>query len=127
MKSVITLALIVVLSLTSCSEKIVGTWNVQRYETVKPGQQNISLNNIGTITFNKNNTGEKSLNYKVLGIETIDDIPFTWNLNEPYITIESENSSLSKTWILIEYKNKTQKWKSTDGSNEIQTLELTKK
>jgi hypothetical protein len=126
MKSIFTLSFVAVLFLTSCSEKIVGTWNVQKFETIKPGQQNISLNNIGTITFNKNNTGEKSLNYNVLGVETRDDVPFNWNMNEPYITIESENSSIAKTWILIENNRKSQKWKSTDGSNEIQTLELTK-
>ena len=126
MKTNFTLALVVILFLTSCSEKIVGTWNVQNFETIKPGEQNISLNNIGTITFNKNNTGEKSLYYNVLGVETKDDVPFKWSLNEPYITIESENSSIAKTWILIENNRKSQKWKSTDGSNEIQTLELTK-
>ncbi|HRE76965.1 MAG TPA: hypothetical protein PLL09_03980 [Flavobacterium sp.] len=126
MKSIFTLSFVAVLFLTSCSEKIVGTWNVQKFETIKPGEQNISLNNIGTITFNKNNTGEKSLYYNVLGVETKDDVPFKWNLNEPYITIESENSSIAKTWILIENNRKSQKWKSTDGSNEIQTLELTK-
>lgn len=126
MKSIFTLSFIAVLFLTSCSDKIVGTWNVQKFETIKPGQQNISLTNIGTITFNKNNTGEKNLYYNVLGVETKDDVPFKWNLNEPYITIESENSSIAKTWILIENNRKSQKWKSTDGSNEIQTLELTK-
>ncbi|WP_396153416.1 hypothetical protein [Flavobacterium sp.] len=126
MKTNFTLALVAILFLTSCSEKIVGTWNVQKFETIKPGEQNISLNNIGTITFNKNNTGEKSLYYNVLGVETKDDVPFKWNLNEPYITIESENSSIAKKWILIENNRKSQKWKSTDGSNEIQTLELTK-
>lgn len=126
MKTIFTLALIAVLSLTSCSEKVVGTWNVQKFETIRPGQQNISLNNIGTITFNKNNTGEKNINYDVLGIQTTDNVPFSWRMNETYITIESENSELSKTWIIIESKNKSQKWQSTDGSNEIQTLELTK-
>jgi len=126
MRSIFTLSFVAVLFLTSCSEKIVGTWNVQKFETTKLGEQNISLNNIGTITFNKNNTGEKSLYYNILGVETKDDVPFVWTLNEPYITIESENSSIAKTWIMIENKNKTQKWKSTDGSNEIQTLELTK-
>jgi hypothetical protein len=126
MKSIFTLSFVAVLFLTSCSEKIVGTWNVQKFETIKPGEQNISLSNIGTITFNKNNTGEKSLYYNVLGVETKDDVPFKWNLNEPYITIESENSTIAKTWILIENNRKSQKWKSTDGSNEIQTLELTK-
>ena len=126
MKSIFTLSFVAILFLTSCSEKIVGTWNVQKFETIKPGEQNISLSNIGTITFNKNNTGEKSLYYNVLGVETKDDVPFKWNLNEPYITIESENSTIAKTWILIENNRKSQKWKSTDGSNEIQTLELTK-
>mgnify|MGYP006163342349 FL=1 len=58
MKTNFTLALVAILFLTSCSEKIVGTWNVQKFETIKPGEQNISLNNIGTITFNKNNTTE---------------------------------------------------------------------
>ena len=45
--------------LASCSPRMVGTWTVQRFETTKPGQQGVSLNNIGTINFNKNGTGEK--------------------------------------------------------------------
>ncbi|WP_333696618.1 hypothetical protein [Flavobacterium sp.] len=126
MKKLIPLLTLFLIFFTSCAERIVGTWNVDRYETQKTGQQNLSLKNIGTITFNKNNTGEKKLNYSVLGVESFDYVPFRWNSDKSYITISSENSPISKTWILIENKRKSQKWKSTDGSNEIQILELSK-
>lgn len=126
MKKQTIFTLLVVMLLAACSEKIVGTWNVEKYETMKPGNQNITLTNVGSITFNKDNTGAKNINYQIMGVETLDDFPFTWNINEGYITIESVNSELSKTWIILEDKGKIQKWKSTDGSNQIQTLVLKK-
>ena len=122
-------AFLTVLTLTllfSCSPKIVGSWSVQKYQRTTLGEQGTTLNNIGTITFNKNNTGEKKLDYSVLGVNRSDASPFEWSTTEKYITIEGGDSELTKTWIYLENKNKFQKWKSTDGNNTVQTLELVK-
>jgi hypothetical protein len=42
------------------------------------------------------------------------------------VTINSDNSDFSKTWILIENSKKKQLWKATDGGNQVQILELKK-
>lgn len=115
------------LFLSSCSHKLVGTWNVDKYERVTPGEQGITLSNIGTMTFNKDNTGQKQLDYTVLGIEQSDSASFTWSTTDNYITIEGGDSEISKTWIYLENKSTLQKWKSTDGQNNVQTLLLVKK
>lgn len=114
-------------TLSSCSShRLVGNWNVEKYETSTPGSQATSLSNIGTMTFKKNNTGEKNLNYQVLGIQRNDVLPFTWNATDNYVTISGNSSEFAKTWIILENKRKFQKWKSTDGTNQVQTLELKK-
>lgn len=114
-------------ALTSCSSRLVGTWDVQRYETVTPGSQGVSLRNIGTIHFKGNGTGTKNLDYTVLGITRDDKAAFKWSWSEgKYVSITGDDSVFSKTWIIIENKKKYQKWKSTDGTNHIQILELRK-
>jgi hypothetical protein len=112
--------------LTSCSPRIVGTWSVQKYERSTPGNEGMSVSNIGKITFDRNGSGKKDLDYSLLGVSENDKTPFEWSATEEYITIDSENSELSKTWIYIENKRTYQKWKSTDGSNSVQTLIMTK-
>ena len=113
--------------LTSCSQRMVGTWTVQRYETTTPGQQGVALSNIGTMQFKGNGSGEKNLNYSVLGIQRDDKLPFNWTWNDgKYISIESNGSDFSKTWIIMTNKKKFQKWKSTDGTNNVQIIELKK-
>ena len=110
---------------TSCAHRMVGTWTVQRFETLTPGEQPVSLNNIGSVLFYKNGTGEKNLSYVALGTTVTDNTPFKWSWSEgKYITIESEGSEFAKTWIIIENSKNFQKWKSTDGTNNVQTIEL---
>ena len=106
---------------------MVGTWTVQRYVTTTPGQQGVALSNIGTMQFQGNGSGEKNLNYSVLGIQRDDKLPFKWTWNDgKYISIESNGSDFSKTWIIMTNKKKYQKWKSTDGTNNVQIIELKK-
>lgn len=127
MKLKILAAIIVVFGLfSSCSHRLVGTWTVQKYQTVTPGDQSTTLSNIGTMTFDKDNSGRKQLDYKVLGLQRNDTAPFEWEATEKFVTIKGESSELTKTWIYIENKSKFQKWQSTDGSNKVQTLELVK-
>ena len=121
---------LIIFSLTtiaSCSHRLTGEWHVKRFESAKPGEPGTALSNIGTIKFNNNGTGVKNINYIVLGIQRDDKTPFKWVWSDgKYVTIESEGSDFSKTWIIVENKKKSQKWKSTDGSNLVQTLEIEK-
>lgn len=112
---------------TSCAHRLVGTWNVQKYERKTPGEQGMSVSNIGTITFDGNGSGVKNLDYSLLGVSSRDQTPFEWSATEQFVTIEGEDSELTKTWIYIENDRKFQKWQSTDGANNVQTLELVKK
>jgi len=106
---------------------MVGTWTVQRYETTTPGEQSVALTNIGTMHFKKNGTGTKNLSYSVLGINRNDHLPFNWLWNDSkYMTITSNGSDFAKTWIIVSNKKRFQQWKSTDGGNNIQILELRK-
>jgi outer membrane lipoprotein-sorting protein len=111
-------------TLSSCSSRLVGSWAIQKYETTSSDQQGASLNDIGFMVFNSDGTGEKNISYTLFGVQTNDALPFRWTATDKYVTIESEGSSFSKTWILIENRWKFQKWESTDGSNQVQTLEL---
>lgn len=117
---------LIVATLSSCAPKLVGTWNVVRYENTEPGQPASVMTNIGTMTFRKNGDGEKNLSYDLFGRSRIDNTRFGWHSTGPYIGIESPGSEFSKTWIIVTNKRKEQKWKSTDGASRIQVLELKK-
>ncbi|MEO9894282.1 hypothetical protein [Aurantibacter sp.] len=125
-KSIYTICITALLIATSCSHRLVGNWNVKNFDRQTPGEEGMSVENIGTITFDRNGTGTKNLNYSLLGISSLDQTPFEWSTTDNFVTIDDNNSDLSKTWIYIENKNKLQKWQSTDGNNQIQTLVLEK-
>ncbi len=114
------------IALTSCSSRLIGTWTIQKYETTKPEQQAITLINIGTITFNKDGSGEKNVSYIVFGENYFDDLEFNWTTENQYVTIEGQGSKFSKTWIMVESTRRTQKWHSTNGGALVEVLELTK-
>ncbi len=113
--------------LASCSPRVVGTWNIEKYEEGAPGEKAMTLSNIGTITFNRDGSGEKDVRYRMMGMDFSDQQPFTWQQNDKTITIDSEGESeFAKTWIIMESKGKVQRWKSTDGSREVHRIELRK-
>jgi hypothetical protein len=111
----------------SCSPRLAGTWNIQKYEVNEAGKSTVSVANIGSITFNKDNSGVKDIQYAIFQNEYTDKAPFKWQkVNENTISIVGDTSDLTKSWLIIENKRKEQIWKSTDGSTKIQTLTLTK-
>lgn len=129
MKSIKHIGFLLILSalIASCSPRIVGTWNIEKYEEGAPGEKAMTLSNIGTITFNRDGSGEKDVRYRMMGLDFSDQQPFTWQQNDKTITIDSEDESeFAKTWIIIESKGKVQRWKSTDGSRELHRIELRK-
>lgn len=114
------------LLLTSCSSKLVGTWQITSYENKTIGGEEVKVSNIGTMTFNKGSNGLKEIKYSILANEVSDTTSFKWKTVDEYVTIQSDGSDLNKTWIVLKNSAKTQVWKSTDGKNTIQTLELKK-
>lgn len=127
------LLLVLISFVVSCSPKIVDTWNVDSYEVLQENGQNMTSQNIGSITFKKNGKGYKNLNYNFFQNNYTDTEEFSWKLNkDDYIIIKEsgkskkDKSNLNKTWIIVENKAKTQVWKSTDGKNSVQILKLSK-
>lgn len=118
--------LLMALLFSSCSHDVVGTWTIEKYETLSPGGKNTALTNIGTLTFFENGNGEKNLNYNVLGSAKRDTTPFHWVVTENYITLEGQESEIEKTWIIINSSSKVQSWNATDGKNQVQILNLKK-
>lgn len=122
----ISAVLFIVIFFSSCSHRLVGTWNVVNYETVEPGKEGVSAKNIGTITFQRNGNGTKELTFG-MSVNRIEDLtPFSWTVNNDFLTISGQESEIAKTWIIVENKSKYQKLKSTDGSTQVQIIELAK-
>lgn len=122
------IVVLIAIGFTSCSPKIVGTWKISNYESVAAGGQAIKVNNIGDISFNKNNTGQTNIMYSIFENKVEDKSAFEWSKAEDgeSITISGEGTQLNKTWLIVEDERKYQKWKSTDGANTLQVLELEK-
>ncbi|HSP40898.1 MAG TPA: hypothetical protein VLN46_05650 [Gillisia sp.] len=123
----------IMLCITSCSPKIVGTWNIDRYEVDNQQGQNFTTRNAGILTIKKNGTGEKNVQYNMFQNEFSDMEAFRWNMQgDGIITITSSSTSsgqrseFDKTWIMVTNTNKKQLWRSTDGRNSVQTLEMSK-
>ena len=122
----LTLSIILSISISSCADRIVGKWNIASYKKGKPGNENVTASNIGSMRFKKNKSGEKEINVGILQNNVSDNRPFKWDSTESYLTISGDNSEFSKTWIRVENKRKYQLLKSTDGANNVQELELRK-
>ena len=113
--------------LTSCSNKLIGTWIIQRYDIAKPEQKSVSFYNIGIMKLEEDGTGSNNIIYDISGVKIVDRLPFKWKTKDNSITIIGKGSEFSRTWILLENKRRYQKWESTNDSNQVQTLELTKR
>lgn len=123
-----TTLLVSVLFFSACTPKIVGTWNVDKYETKEANKQSVTFTNIGTMSFDKKGSGQKNISYLLLNYQNTDNEAFTWTIdNKTIMNINSGNSTFSKAWIILESNKKVQKWKSTDGGSGVQTIEMSKK
>ena len=118
--------MMVLMVFASCSQGITGTWKIVNYEERTTGKSTVSLANIGTMTFNKDGSGTKEISYSIMGIPMQDNLPFTWKQEGNTVTISGDESEFAKAWIVLEAKRKSQIWKSTDGTDEIHRLTLTK-
>lgn len=126
-----TIILLLSLAVTSCTPKIVGSWNIDRYEIDNYKGENLSARNAGDIQINKNGTGQKNLSIKFFDRQSGQSESFRWDYKDQILRIydvdSRQSSDFAKSWIVTTNKKKKQVWKSTDGSNSIQIIELSRK
>lgn len=118
--------------LGSCSaekrfhRRLVGTWDVVRYEQRFANGETQVANDLGTVTFKRNGSGDNDLAVLTRNVRTPDTNSFSWNNTIDQVTIISRNTYLAKSWIVVKNKKSTQIWKSTTQAN-VQTMELHKR
>jgi hypothetical protein len=118
--------LLIAIAMSSCSTSIAGKWSVAKYEKKSSDQTGFSLNNIGTMTFDRSGNGVKDISYELFNMAREDKIPFRWKTFDDYLTIDSKDSDFNKTWIITKSSGKILELKATDGGNQIQVIELRK-
>lgn len=116
--------IISVLTLTSCSHRLADTWRVTQYEIQNSNFQTARVTNIGTMSFDNNNRGNKNLEFNFFNTQIRDISPFSWDDSKNFIVIKSDNSDLSRTWKKVQNKSKVQKWVSEDNPGEKRILVL---
>jgi len=86
----------------------------------------MAAKNIGTMTYSGRGKGVKDLRFNIMGSEKNDTSPFTWKLNENLLSIHSDGSEISKTWIIVDNKSNYKKLQSTDGADKVEEMEIKK-
>jgi hypothetical protein len=112
------------------SKRLRGTWTVSSYGVESPTARSTGAPSVfGTITFNKDWSGSVENpsifdNLTSRATSTGGKYLFRWSNTENIVVIRSEGSNVSKSWIVVTNKKDHQVWKSTDGANEVNTIEL---
>lgn len=112
------------------TKRLRGTWTVANYGVESPTARSTGAPSVyGTITFNKDWSGSVENasifdNLTSRSATTGGKYIFRWNNTENIVVLRSEGSTVSKSWIVMVNKKDRQVWKSTDGNNEVNTIEL---
>ncbi len=106
--------------------RLVGTWDVVRYEQRFANGETQVSSDLGTVTFKRNGSGDNDVSVMTRSARTPDTNSFSWNNTIDQVTIISRNTYLAKSWIVVKNKKSTQIWKSTNQAN-VQTMELHKR
>lgn len=123
--------LLLLSSLGACSaerrfhRRLVGTWEVVRYEQRYANGETEVASDLGTITFRKNGSGSNDISVLTRGLRKPESGDFSWKNTVEEVTIISRSSFLAKSWIVMRNKRSAQVWKSTTQAN-VQTMELRK-
>ena len=114
------------LMLTSCAPALNGVWTVEQLKKETRVVESLNLQNLGTLTFQKDGTGTKSVSYYEDNKLQYDNRPFEWiKQADNTIRIISPFSDFNGTWNIITDQADFQKW-SRMGSRGNQTIELRK-
>ncbi len=121
-------AIFLTLILSSCSNNLVDTWTIDKYEIIREDGKDSSHSNIGTITFEKDGKGHN--NYRIIEKNLDNKSSFEWTQDDNSVLIKPLKSSgesiFTKAWIKVEDHPKKKVWKSTNGEYEIEILVLSR-
>jgi hypothetical protein len=124
-------ALAVFMGFWACSPAMVmkkrlpSEWNITRYEEKAVDGSSNSVIDIGSIKFETNGTGTKSINFRIVDRNIEDYQPFEWRVLEDTIII-SGTSYFSRAWTVVENSASSQLWRSSDKIGNTQTIVLSK-
>jgi hypothetical protein len=113
------------------SKRLRGTWQIVNYSSEAPVAYSDTRGanpSQGTITFNKNGSGSTD-NASIF--ENLTSAAsrqsyynFRWTNTENIVTLRTDGSNVSKSWIVVTNKKNQQIWRTTDGANRVSTIEL---
>ena len=106
------------------ANRLRGQWQITKYDVNDARLALEPYTNLGTITFHKNHTGEVDIKNIFTANRRTGVRQIKWTNTANSVTIQGEDQELAKAWIVVTNKKKTQLWKSTDGYNHIQEIEL---
>jgi len=119
--------------LSSCSaqrqltSKMVGDWNIDKYEIRSPGGERAVIENAGTINFSGGSQGSQTFTTAIIHAGSDAQKEFTWENTTRTISIKSASSEYPKNWIVVKDGKRKQQWYSTDDTGNVQVMHLSKK
>ncbi|MCC6279053.1 MAG: hypothetical protein IT262_00530 [Saprospiraceae bacterium] len=129
----LTFAALTIFMLGSCasatkqfSNRLQGQWEIVQYKTEIQQLQRTAFPPYRSITFMKKGRGRVSANNEYSAEKGGQGFDFEWSCTENTVTMRGFDTDFARSWIVVENKKSKQVWKSTDGANGVQTLELKK-
>lgn len=119
-------AIVFLLLVSSCAPRLVGTWQISKYEEVNPGAQTSTFTNAGTMTLYKDLTGKNKVSFAGPTGTVTDTGTFSWKAEDGFVTMKRPHLPTAKTWIITEDKKNKQIWTTTDGGQKAIMMELTR-
>lgn len=109
------------------SKRLEGTWQIVQYKTeIQEMQRTTAFPPYRSITFMKKGRGRVAANTQYADEKGGQGFDFEWNNTDNTVTMRGFDTEFARSWIVMENKKSSQIWKSTDGANGVQTLELKK-
>ncbi len=108
------------------SKRLEGNWEIVQYKTEIQQLQRTAFPPYRSITFMKKGRGRVSANNEYSDEKGGQGFDFEWTCTENTVTMRGFDTDFARSWIVVENKKSSQVWKSTDGANGVQTLELRK-
>ena len=108
------------------SRRLEGNWEIVQYKTEIQQLQRTAFPPYRNITFMKRGRGRVSANNEYREEKGGQGFDFEWTCTDNTVTMRGFDTDFARSWIVVENKKTRQVWKSTDGANGVQTLELRK-
>ncbi|HOY04979.1 MAG TPA: hypothetical protein PLO67_06230 [Saprospiraceae bacterium] len=109
------------------SNRLVGNWEIVQYKTeIQDMRRTTAFPPYRSISFMKKGRGHVAANTQYPDEKGGQGFDFEWTNTENTVTMRGFDTEFARSWIVVENKKSKQVWKSTDGANGVQTLELRK-